>query len=42
MIVQGIGVDQLLELFKVSEVELLRSCPDPVSRLPELLENMKG
>ena len=40
-IVQGIGVNQLLWVNEVSEVELLRSCPDPFSRLPQLLENIK-
>ena len=40
MIVQGISVDQLLGIFEVREVELLRSCPDPFLRLPELLENI--
>ena len=28
-------------IFEMSRVELLRSCPNPLSRLPELLENMK-
>ena len=41
MIVQGISVDRLLRIFEVSEVELLGSCPDWFSHLPELLENMK-
>ena len=38
MIVQGISVDQLLEVIDVSEAELVRSCPDPFLRLPELLK----
>ena len=38
MVVQGINVDRLLGIVEVSELELLRSCPDPFLRLPELLK----
>ena len=40
MIVHGISIDRLLGIFEVIEVELLGSCPDSFSHLPELLENM--